>query len=385
MKKNVNLLLTVLFVVFLFGFCLLFLILPDREFSDNENRNLKQFPPFSIDSVLSGKWMTDLEDYVTDQFPFRDTWMAANSVIKAALLKKDINGVYLGRDGYLLEVFNEVEEKVTDRQVSAFNKFASYHPDDGVRYFFALVPNSLYTLSDKLPAYAQNIDQKEYIEDFYARLEGGFFTTVDLTEPLAAHKDEYIYYRTDHHWTSLGAYYGYAALAQAMGLTPSSLSDYTVTEVTDEFKGTFFSKGNFPVKADTISRFDRTAPVSLTAWGDDGVRKDSIYDESFLSVKDKYCYFLGGNPAHYTVETSAGTGKTLVLIKDSYSHSLLPFFLEHYSVIHMLDLRYINKNINDYIDELEPDDVLILYNVVTFASDTNVNKLAFAPSSENQS
>ncbi len=384
MNKKFNILLSALFLLFIFGFGIIFLILPDKDFSDNENRTLQQRPSLTAKSFFNGEYMTDIEDYVTDQFPFRDGWMMSNSLIQTALLKKDINGVYLSKDGYLIEVFDSVDETLYQRQLQALNKFVTYNQQSDRNYYIAIIPNSVYILEGKLPAYAPTLDQGEYISGIYDGISGDLLTKIDVCSTLFEHADEYIYYRTDHHWTSLGAYYGYTAIATAMGISPSPIEDYTVTPVTDSFKGTFFSKGNFAVTPDTIEKIELTTPVKVTAWGDDGEKSHSIYFEPALEIKDKYTYFLGGNPAHYTVETSADSQKTLVMIKDSYSHSLLPFFLEHYSTIHMLDLRYINKNINDYISQLDPDDVLLIYNAVTFSGDTNITKLGFAPKASEQ-
>jgi len=384
MNKKFNVLLSVLFLIFIFGFGILLIALPDRDFSDNENRSLQQLPSLSVKNFFSGKFMTEIEDYVTDQFPFRDGWMQANSFVQTALLKKDINGVYLSDDGYLLEVFDGVDQTLYKRQMQALNKFVSYHEEDDVNYYIALVPNSVYILKEKLPAYAPTLDQSDYINGIYDAISGELLTKIDVCETLSDHSSEYIYYRTDHHWTSLGAYYGYTAIAKAMGLESSSLESYAVTAVTNDFKGTFFSKGNFAVIPDTIEKIELKTPVSITAWGDDGIETDTLYYEPALETKDKYTYFLGGNPAHYTIETSSDSGKTLVMIKDSYSHSLVPFFIEHYSSIHMLDLRYINKNINDYIAEIAPDDVLLVFNAATFSGDTNINKLGFAPKTTNK-
>jgi hypothetical protein len=379
--KKFNIILSALFIIFISVFGILLLVMPDRDFSDNENRTLQQLPTLSLSKIIDGSFMTEIEDYVIDQFPFRDSWMAANSVIKSSILKKDINGVYLGDDGHLLEVFDQIDTNLYNRQIQAINRFSQYWENSDINFYLAMVPNSVCVLEDKLPAFAPVRDQEEYINSLYSSVSDTLLTKITLSQELKAHSDEYIYYRTDHHWTSLGAYYGYTAISSKMGLTPSALDDYTITTVSEDFKGTFFSKGNFPVEADTIQRFDKSTPVTLTAWGDDGVKTDSIYFDSALEIKDKYTYFLGGNPAHYTVETSADSGKTLVMIKDSYSHSLLPFFLEHYSEIHLIDLRYTNKNVSQIIDEISPDDVLLVFNVMTFSTDTNITKLGLLPQS----
>lgn len=380
MQKKFNLLLSLLFIIFISVFGILLIVLPDRDFSDNENRTLQQLPRLSLSKIVDGSYMTEIEDYVTDQFPFRDSWMAANSVVQKSLLKKDINGVYLCDDGYLIEVFDSIDTTLYNRQIQALNRFVTFWENSNIHFHLAVIPNAVSVLEEKLPPYAPRIDQAEYINGIYDEISGSVLNKINTLDTLSAHSDEYIYYRTDHHWTSLGAYYGYTAIAEAMGISPSPLEAYNVTVASEDFKGTLFSKGNFVVEADTIEKFELKEPITLTAWENEENKTDTVFYEPALETKDKYTYFLGGNPAHYTIQTSSDSGKTLVMIKDSYSHALVPFFLEHYSEIHMLDLRYINKNINDYISELDPDDVLLVFNAITFSGDTNITKLGLTPS-----
>ena len=373
MEKKADRFLIVLFTVFLFSFGILLVVLPDREFSPNENRYLQTLPKFTAGSVTDGSFMADFETYMSDQFPFRDFWVSSNTVTKELLFKKDIGGVYVGSDGYLLEVFDLPDETLQKKQLSSLAKFLARN--ESRKLYFAIAPNSVGVLNEKLPPFAPATSQKEYIENYYAALQG--VTVIDLYSALEAKKTEPIYYKTDHHWTTRGAFYAYTALAGAMGLEVPTLDDFTVTDVTNGFLGTFYSKGNFPVSPETIQRFDYKTPVQLTETKKEGETPvHTLYDASVLDEKDKYAYFLGGNYAHYTIQTDAGTGKKLVLIKDSYSHCLIKFFTREYSDIHMLDLRYLRAGVNELIDEIDPDDILILYNAKTLSEDANLGKLA---------
>lgn len=361
--------------MFIFTFGLLYFVVPDIEFSENENKYLQQFPKVTFKNVFNGDFESDFETYLSDQIAGRDFWVSSNSVLLLASGKRDINGVYVGDDGYLLEVFDNIDLDRYSKQIEALNKFASYVD---VPVYFTIAPNSVSVHEDKLPEYAVNYSQDKYISDFYAGLSSEI-TTVDISTVLKEHSDEYIFYRTDHHWTTYGALLAFNEIAPVMGLEPISESVLTEVEVSSEFLGTFFSKGNFVVEPDVISRYDFNEPISYTVMLDDETVSDTLYDGSYLEKKDKYAYFSHGNPAHLTVKTEVENGKVLVIVKDSYAHCMLPFFVPYYSEIHMLDPRYIKTNLTDCITSLEPDEILILYNAKTLSEDVNFRRLGTAP------
>ncbi|MBO5300439.1 MAG: hypothetical protein J6B51_10270 [Clostridia bacterium] len=385
MQKKSEIILSILFVIFVFVFGILLIAMPDVSFSESENRILAQMPKATLKSVFDGSFEADFETYITDQFPFRDFWVKSNTVVSMSLLnKKDINGVYIADDGYLLEKFENIDQKRLENQITALTKFEGW---TDVPVSLAIVPTSLSIYKEKLPAFApaetETTDevlsnQKDYIDRFYSSLPESV-NTIDLYSVLEAHKDEYIYYRTDHHWTTLAALYAYEEICKEFGLESANISEFEQVDVSDSFYGTFYSKGNFPVEPDTITRFDYKEPVKYTLSSDGGEVKDTFYNEEYLSKKDKYAYFMSGNPAHMTVNTESETGKTLVLIKDSYTHCLLPFFVPHYDTIHMIDPRYVNQNLTDYVASLSPDQILIIYNAKTLSDDVNFIKLGYTP------
>ena len=384
MVKKSDIVLSVLFILFIFTFGILFIVLPDSDFSESENRMLSQAPKVTFQTVSDGSFEKSFENYLTDQFPFRDFWVRSNTAVSMyALLKHDINGVYIGKEGYLFEKFENIDTKRMQNQIDALSRFSERFD---VPVIFAVAPNSIAVFTDNLPAFAPAekeyvsgslSNQREYINQFYSSLPDSV-RTVDLVSALENHKNEYIYYRTDHHWTTLGAYYAYRAICAELDAEPYSLDDYTITPVSDSFYGTLFSKGNFPVSPDTITRFDLKIPLDYSVVSD-GAEIASLYDESYLSKKDKYSYFMSGNPAHLTVNTAANTGKTAVFIKDSYTHCLLPFFLPYFDTIHMIDPRYISQNITEYVSALSPDCIIVIYNAKTLSDDTNFIKLGYTP------
>ena len=208
----------ILFLVLVFGFTGVTFVYPERTFSENENRVLATMPEFSWEKLFSGKFMSEYETYITDQFFLRDSWIQLKVFSEMALNKQDINGVYLGKDGYLVErhedskIDVEMLQKSMDRLVEFTSKYANQLGNEHVKVM--LVPTASEILTEKLPSFASGFDQNGMIDTIYERLPEG--TALDVREILKQHADEYIYYKTDHHWTTLGAFYAYQAWAEAM-------------------------------------------------------------------------------------------------------------------------------------------------------------------------
>ena len=196
---------------------------------------------------------------------------------------------------------------------------------------------------------------------------------MDIASALEAHKDEDIYYRLDHHWTSLGAYYGYAALMEAMGLEVTPLSDYEKTTVSADFKGTTYSSSGVRWMApDSIDIYVPEEGITVTAWNGTQPEEGVLYDWSKLEVKDKYSFFLGGNKPLAVVKGPNADGPRLLVIRDSYSDSLAPFLTADFSEVHLFDPRYNKTPVSQYVAENNIDQVLVLYSVANFVSDGNL-------------
>ena len=374
MKKR-DLIIIIPFLAFIFTFGLLYFFIPDVEFSENENKYLDQLPKVSLKNIMNGKFESDFEAYMSDQIAGRDFWMSCNTALLLASGKNDVNGVYVGKDGYLLEIFDGLDFDRYEKQIDALNKFNSYVD---VPVYFVIAPNSVSVHEDKLPDYAVNYSQDKYIGDFYDGLDSDI-VSIDVSSVLKDHSEEYIYYRTDHHWTTYGSFIAFNEIARVMGIRTLSLDEVAVTDVSADFLGTFFSKGNFIIDPDVIQRFDVKNGASYKVILDGGVESDTLYDDSYLLKKDKYAYFTHGNPAHLSVETESDSDKTLVIVKDSYMHCMLQFFVPSYKKIHMVDPRYIKTNLTEYITDLEPDEILILYNAKTLSDEVNFTRLGTAP------
>ena len=358
-----------IFLAFIGAFFILNLVLPDRQFSEQENRYLQMRPEFSFKSLFSGDYTSKFETYTTDQFTFRDEWITLKAASELALGKQENNDVHLCENGTLIEGFKRPENSVLDSNMSALNTLVG---NTDANVYFALIPDKSDLYSSLLPQNAPNDSEKEVIDYCYGQSNA---TNVDMYSALSAHTDEYIFYRTDHHWTSLGAYYGLSALAESMGLPCPALDSYTDRHVvSEEFYGTTWSASGFSwVDPDTMEIFvNAPEGLKVTSYPQGSPVEGKLYDFSFLEKKDKYSMFMGGNCPMHVIETGNEDKPSLLILRDSYTDSLIPFLLDDFSEIHVLDLRYYRASLKAYIEQNDFDNVLVSYSVSNFCSDSNI-------------
>ncbi len=358
-----------IFLAFIGAFFILNLVLPDRQFSEQENRYLQMRPEFSFKSLFSGDYTSKFETYTTDQFTFRDEWITLKAASELALGKQENNDVHLCENGTLIEGFKRPENSVLDSNMSALNTLVG---NTDAKVYFALIPDKSDLYSSLLPKNVPNDSEKEVIDYCYGQSNA---TNVDIYSALSAHTDEYIFYRTDHHWTSLGAYYGLSALAESMGLPCPALDSYTDRHVvSEEFYGTTWSSSGFSwVDPDTMEIFvNAPEGLKVTSYPQGSPVEGKLYDFSFLEKKDKYSMFMGGNCPMHVIETGNEDKPSLLILRDSYTDSLIPFLLDDFSEIHVLDLRYYRASLKAYIEQNDFDNVLVCYSVSNFCSDSNI-------------
>ena len=345
------------------------ILVKDREFSDSENRMLAQFPEISFSSLLDGSFLEGLGDYTADQFPGRDAWITLNLKMNMALGQKEFNGVYLCEDGYLIQIPQEPNWVQAERNLAAAETFAAKYPD--LNMVMTVAPNAVTVLSDLLSANAPARDQREDIAWIQGQLNAVQFC--DVTDALAAHSDEYIFYKTDHHWTSLGAKYAFYAMAERMNLEPIKEGDYTAYPVSNTFQGTLSSKSGSHTSSDTVEIYIPHSGIDYyVTYADTGENISSLYRRSALNEKDHYTVFFGGNHARVDITTTADTGRCLLLFKDSYANCMVQFLFPYYDHITMIDPRYYYDNIDLVIKSESITDVLFLYNADTFLNDTSL-------------
>lgn len=377
MSKKFNIFLTVLFCAFIGGMGVISLLLPDKDFSELENRYLQKPPKLSLETLSSGEFMEDAEDYVSDHILGRDFWVAAKAWSERLSGKKENEGVYFGAKDTLINRVNTpawedipAQQGVPAKQglLTRMGFVDALVGNVSVPVYFGLIPSAAEIWRDRLPKGAPTADEKAIIDQLYFSTGA---STIDLYGALNAHRDEDVYYRTDHHWTSLGAFYGANAICDSLGLEPLDLSNYQKTTVTDQFYGTSFSTSGVRwLPPDHIDTYVPDEGVTVTSWFNGSPVEGSLYVDSKLEVKDKYAYFLGGNQPLCVIESEkAPDGPKVLLIRDSYSDSLAPFLTERFSEIHLFDLRYNLTSIQSYVEEHDIDTVIVLYSFANFTTD----------------
>lgn len=379
MKLTFNKIFFSIFAFVWMGFILWNLNTKPRIFSENENRYLAEMPKFSIAKLISGDYMNGIDAYINDQFVIRDQWIGIKVLFEKLLLKQEINSVYFAKDDYLIEKHkvSDVSEDLAEKNRDYLKEFISkYSTKLGKEYVkVMLVPTASEVLTDKLPPFVKGTDynQMAYLNTLSSAIGKEAF--IDVSDTLKKHMSEYIYYRTDHHWTTLGAYYSYVQWANDLGFNPLDKDQFDIILASDQFYGTIHSKVNSNVNPDKIYLYKIKDNMNYKLTYNLDVQTDTLYDFEKLKGKDKYSVYMGGNNAIVEIQTNNHNSRKLLVIKDSYAHSFVPFAVNHFEMTYMVDLRYYNGNINDLIDDNGITDVLILYNVMGFVNDSNIIKL----------
>ena len=359
--------------------------LPENAFSENENRYLEKMPEFNFDTVTDKSFMTKFENFFADRIVMREQWIGLMNDFDRLLGKKEIKGIFT-EDGRMMQSWrtSDYSADSVSKNLSAMESFAQKYPK--MKMYFMLAPNAQEIYSDTLPANCGAADQKQFIKNCYDSLPS--LTNIDVYSGLLAAKNEYIYYRTDHHWTSYGAYIGYKAAASAMKFTAYNEDKFSVEHASNEFRGTLYSKTlDNSITPDTIDIYalaNNEPQVKVSVYKS-GAEPDStyasLYFREFLDVKDKYSTFLGQNVPRIDIDSDIPQENdkgSLLIFKDSYAHSLIPFLAKNYSHITVLDLRYINSDLSNIgVNLKDYENILFMYNVITFSQDTNVKKLDF--------
>jgi len=358
------------FLLFLVGMMVINIFTPDRVFSQRENRYLAKRPELTLRNVMSGRYSSRFEDYIIDEFIKRDQWVLIKSDLERLLLRTENNGIFFASDGYLFENFRRPGATL-ERNIGHINRFSLSFPD--IPTHVVLVPNSATIYPEKLPLFASVYDQRLVLNQVQKGLSDSILF-VPVHETLDQNREEYLYFRTDHHWTMRGAYYAYTQLAENLGFAPLSLWDCEIETVTDDFWGTYFSKANNRyLSSDYIEVIRPKNPVNVQIRFNDkeGVY-DSLYFPKHLETRDKYSLFLDGNHPLTTITTDADNDRKLVVFKDSFAHNLIPFLAQHYQEIHIIDLRFFNNNLGQYILDHEIDQALFLYSISGFSNESTL-------------
>ena len=363
----------IIFILTLFLFLIINVIVPDREKSVQENRMLATKPKFRLSSLISGDYDEKFEAYMDDQFVGRDMWRKLKVTVDRIGGSRLENGVYIGTNGQLLEQIEVADENHLAANIKAIKSFSESQSKIPVRMM--LVPDAANVLNHSLPALAKPEDQTQMFSMVRKDL-GDSVEWIDVSTELNKHKTEKIYYKTDHHWTTLGAFYAFQAAAPSLGIEGDLSGKYVSYAVSDSFNGMLASKSG--VNLGEKEQIDIYVPTEedtdlIVDYVDEGKRSTSLYDSSKLKEKDQYTVFLGGNSSLLDIRTVSTSTKRLLLVKDSFANSFIPFLTTYYREIIVVDPRYYSGTINDLMDSYRISEVLFLYSGNTFFKDNNIS------------
>ena len=362
-----NKIITVFIIAIIIILDIIFIFSKDNKFSDLENRYLTSFPRLEVTNILNGKYMNNLESYLKDQFPLRNKFMGLKTTIEKITLKKEINNVYLSKNNYLIEKYNTINDK--DKLIKIFNDFNN---NININLKLLLVPTSISVNEEELPLfsiYDSELNDIEYIRNQIN------FDSINVYDTLKYHNQfEDMYYHTDHHWTTDGAYYAYQKIANNFNLEYLTKDNFNIKKVSDKFYGTLYSKTNdYHRNSDEIYIYEKDNDLDIY-YADTDKHTMSLYEYSYLDKKDKYAMFLDNNHSIIIITNNEiNNSNELIIIKDSYANSLVPFLVNHYHKVHIIDPRYYHQKISEYISN-NPNvvDGIIIYNIGTIEKDLGV-------------
>lgn len=363
MKRKECIVIAVLFALLITVPLVGTLVSPKRTFSDWENRPLQTLPEASVDTVLSGEFGSEFETWLTDQFVARDFWVKFKRSADSMLGIRESNGVAIGENA-LFDIPDEVNTVTVEKNISAINSFIE---KTKLPTSLILVPSTVEVFPEEAPAGFPSKGEEELVENIYSKINA---ETVDTLPPLRKLDFEDAFYKTDHHWTSVGAACVYAEWI-------NSGNSYSAKTVAEEFFGTLTSRsGDTTVEADSIKKITSGDNFTLCKVfnGRETAEYSSMYFEEYLDSKDKYSYFLGSNQPIVTLEAGNNTGRTLLVFKDSFAHTFVQCCGNDFDRVILVDLRYITAPIDAYeqinLDEIT--DVLFLYSVENFTTLDNM-------------
>ena len=407
LRRRAEVLTVGIITAFILCFSVWCLVAPKQTCSENENRALASWPVYSFTALKDGSYMSGVQTYLSDHFPLRDPFMTLKTKYEMLTGREEINDIYLAKDGYYIEAYKTPKQQ--KKIITQFQKLQDAITTDAKQNIrVMLVPTAISTYNAKLPGSAPDrgvLRQVDTMNEIYAALPNMQKVDVwnalqaaaaqeDTDRPLAsgdadgaqpvadsvdADSDTAattgLYYHTDHHWTTHGAYIGYQAYCSAAGLSPIPEADFQKTCVTTDFHGTIFSKlHDSTVPGDAITLYEYPANQLTVSYPDTGEVTDTLYNRDYLAQKDNYSMFLSNlHPLVEITNATADSDRQLVLIKDSYANSMVPFLVNHYQKIYVFDTRYYRFGPSSFINEHpEVTDVLLLYNMNTIDTDLGV-------------
>lgn len=379
MKKLYKHLPAVIFGGFISVMLILLIVLPKKDFSSSEKRYLEKAPAFSLSAVFSGQFEKSFENFISDHTAGRNFWVGFNAYFNKAMGNNAPKGVYFGKDGYLIN--DPCEMTNFSRNAGYLEEFAAdVKQRTGTPVTVAVAPSTGYVCADKLPKFHNTYHDDEAFAELQETFKTASFADLRSCLQTAYADGNQVFYRTDHHWTAYGAFTAYRELGSALGYTPNDESAYTKTPYPGFYGTTYSTSGFWMVPSENIEVWDNPAndeTVSVTITdGDKVIEQKDMFFYSHLDEDDKYPVYLDGNHPYTVIKnTKATSDKKLMVIKDSFAHSLVPYLADHYSEIIMVDLRYFANPLSDIVEKEKVDQVLVLYSLDNLATDDSVGRI----------
>ena len=404
-----------LIVIVLFSLGLLFFQIPINEVSEYEKRRLADFPEYATNHLISGKYTQDLEAYLSDHFTFRDFWVETAFQFKtffglkseATIIKStqesdnqidtseltqllidtsstSIDSTRVQTQDSTFDQEEPIAEKTEGLLIWEGRAYQIFGGNNRMAKYFAKSLNKYHKAMGKLgvkfhslvipsPAafYIPNKYQKMFsnerinLDEMYKHLDSGIANT-DVYEILDDHKDEYLYFYTDHHWTGLAAYYAYMGFCKTAKITPTPIDSFKRKVIPNFLGSLYLQTKNQELKEhkDSVEYFKSKIKTKTTAWvksiDDKPIRANVLYERAKRSAA--YSVFLGSDYTLMKIETSVKNGKKIALIKNSFGNAFAPFLINHFETVFVIDYRYYDGNLTNLIKENNITDVVLLQN-----------------------
>ncbi len=366
MKNIIDKLQVIIISILVVAFSVLMFALPDRGYSENENRSLEEAPPLSFESIISAEFTEKLGRYFADQFPMRDGFVAVKAYSELLSGKKENNGVIYCKNDTLIPKSKVEDNRLEDN----LRCIAELGKRSGAEIITVPLPRTADVFSELLPAgYPKETDLALW-EQYRSTAKKLGVKTVDVYSPLCTSNE---YYRTDHHYTTKGAFIVYDALGDALEFRPLSENSFNISTVSEDFCGTSMrSSGFYLAKKDAINLYRYSGDDRYKVIADE--EEISLYDMSKLDTTDKYAVFLGGNHSRVDIFLEDRNREKLLIIRDSFADSIAPFLAIHYDLV-MIDLRYYKDSVAEIIEKENISKVLVLENISELSTAKNLTYL----------
>ena len=379
MKKNILKKYPTFFVfsILVILFTVIDIINSPNEFSELENRKLSQMPILSLKSYIDTSFSSDYEKYINDQFFLRDNWIDLKSRIEYLLGKRENNDIIFGKENYLFKKFTTFNDEMLKNNLNSIITFTNNYNKE-VDFF--IIPNSYAVYDELTPRYLPLVDQLSLINSINSYLSlksNDHINTINVAEELLKNKDDYIYYKTDHHWTSYGAYLAYLTYMDYLGLEIVDINNLEKITI-NNFLGTYYNRSKyFKADSDFITYYNILGlHIEI-----DGKEQLSLMDLDKFKGSDKYSAFLWGNNGLTKVIneniSEERKGSSILIFKDSYANSFIQFLSYNYEIIDIIDLRYFKESIRNFMKDKDYNEILIMYSFNNLSSDINIRRLKF--------